>query len=122
VVKKVRSNGSLKSTKPCFNCILRCKKAFEILEKCYPFLQIKKPQAEIIFEYRKTLSKRPFPLSVETINRRRELVKKLRELNTGNKQELKKIERREILSKCPFFGTINPRPEKKSKKRKGIFS
>jgi len=55
VVKEVRSrNSSLRSTKKCFNWILRTKKAAEIIEKCLPYLIVKRPQAEVILEYRKT--------------------------------------------------------------------
>ena len=118
VIKELKSRKE--GSKPVFNWILRTKKAAELIEKCYPYLIVKKLQAEVIFEYRKTLCK-PHPTTVEIINKRRELVEKIREMNTGRQWKIEKIERKVILTKCPFCGSINERPEKRRKKGEKLY-
>jgi hypothetical protein len=113
VVKEVnQKNSKLHSTKKCFNWILRTKKAAELIEKCYPYLIVKKPQAEVILEYRKTVWNHR-ETTVEDINRRRELVEKIRKLNTDKEYKIQRVEKKTIITKCPFCETENERDKGK---------
>jgi putative transposase len=94
------------------NWILRTKKVAELIEKCYPYLIVKKPQAEVILEYRKTVWNHR-ETTVEDINRRRELVEKIRKLNTDKEYKIQRVEKKTIITKCPFCKTENERDKGK---------
>ncbi len=73
----------LKSTQDIYYWYITTRKAVSLLRECYPFLVIKKKQADLIFEYAQTIQKDTTPLTKELISKRLEIYQKLRELHTG---------------------------------------
>lgn len=117
VIKKNTSTTNLKMRKELFHWILRTRKAYELLKKCYTFLKVKKRQAEVILEFYDTIRPNSTkPLSINEINLRVQLFNKIRKLN-GRKRsrELKEFEVRVIISKCPNCNSINEIPRGKKK-------
>jgi len=83
ITKVGERKAKIQSTQDMYYWYITTQKAVSLLRECYPFLVIKKRQAELIFEYAQTIQKTTVPLTQELIGKRQGIYQKLRDLHKG---------------------------------------
>ena len=85
---------------PQFAWTITGRKAIRLLKKILPYMVLKKPQAELAIEYeitypQKTINKKGqfLPLSLDTINKRLDIVNRFRVLNKSIRAKRKKLQK-----------------------------
>ncbi len=73
----------IEGRKPCFRWHVFGKNLKNALDKLYPYLFIKKPQAKLVLEYIETIGITGWKVSDEILAKRKELWLKCKELNSG---------------------------------------
>lgn len=71
----------------CFKWRLPCKKAHDVLVKCLPYFVLKRHEAEIAIQFRRTVASRGKKLSAETLNERHLLRMAIQESRTRHLQK-----------------------------------
>ena len=74
--------------KDAYSVTLYDNRATEFIKKIYPYLRVKKKQAEIIIEFRKSITRgrnQSNPVTLEMIDKQDELYNKIRFINTRGK-------------------------------------
>jgi len=88
ICKKGQPQGKIIRKLDYFYWYLSTRKAVETIKQCYPYLTIKKPQADLVLEFVETIQSTTKPIPQEITEKRLEIFKKLRGLKCGKGRKL----------------------------------
>lgn len=83
ICKKGQIQGKIVRKLDYFYWYLSTRKAVEIIKECYPYLTIKKLQADLILEFIKTIQSTTKLIPQDVVEKRLDIFQKLRRLKSG---------------------------------------